>query len=110
MSVKMKISVRVQDKNMREDGPIQGAVVSLLWRPKEDTPDGNLTFPRNRNTDSMGMAVFLVPPAVYKIKVNAPEYKDVIEDAVGNVTALLTIDTMRGGDEYPVVCNMTRDE
>lgn len=106
----VNVSVKVQDKEMREDGPIQGAKVTLWLIPKPLESTERYKFPRERVTGETGMAVFLVPPGLYRCNVNAHEYTAMIEDAVGNVADHLTIDTMMGGDQYPIFANMTRDE
>lgn len=107
MSARMRISVRVQDRELREEGYIQGARVTLWWQ----RPDGTASFPRYQVTDSQGLAVFLVPPAVYQVHVNAQDYKSGIEDPIGTGETLpyLVVDTMSAGTQYPVVANMTRD-
>ena len=107
MSVRLKISVKVQDRLLREDGPIQGARVALWWIQE---PSGEPFFRRERITDSQGLAVFLVPPGKYLAQVNAQEYTAVIEDAIGNEASDLVIDTAMGTDQFPVFANMTRDE
>ena len=110
MSVRMKVMVLVQDKDLGENGPIQGARVTLWWM--QEPPGEPSSFRRERVTDSQGLAVFLVPPGKYLAQVNAPEYKSEIKDptGLGETRPYLVVDTMSAGRLYPVVANMTRDE
>ena len=101
MSIRHVVSVKVQDRKLRDLGPIQGALVTL---------QDKTSIRRELVTDSHGLAVFILPPGQYKVKILAAGYTTPIVDFIGDEHDTLEIDTMNAAQRYPMYANMTRDE
>ena len=105
MSERVVISVKVQDRKLRDLGPIQGAGVGLI---AEGDPTSN--YVDYATTDSQGLAVFIVGHGVYEINITRKGYRYPIVDFIGTELVKLVIDTRQAAQRFPVFANMTRDE
>lgn len=102
MSVRVVVPVKVQDRELRDLGPLQGAYVRVT-----DLKGGLID---TLSTDSNGLVRFILPHGAYRFTVEKTGYKTPIVDFVGTERECLELDTRSAGGIYPLYANMTRDE